>query len=151
MPVKRASRQWAEASWRTRSSSGLFAGEGHIPLACSPEPMGAAPVTGAVDKCETKLEHEITLTRIYESPRVTKPYTEEQWQQIDTLGQRIDREMKAGDVRLTMGGEPTFISIDDMDGEEWNFAAVGPEKRKLSGDLVRREPADPIGSDPGLA
>ncbi|MDB6064552.1 MAG: dehydrogenase [Pedosphaera sp.] len=119
-------------------TSGLFAGEGHIPLACSPEPMGAAPVTGAVDKCETKLEHEITLTRIYESPRVTKPYTEEQWQEIDTLGQRIDRELKAGDVRLTMGGEPTFISIDDMDGEEWNFAAVGPEKRKLSGELVRR-------------
>ena len=37
-----------------------------------------------------------------------------------------------------MGGEPTFISIDDMDGEEWNFTAVGPAKRRLSGELIRR-------------
>ncbi|MCG8528158.1 MAG: transglutaminase family protein, partial [Opitutales bacterium] len=39
---------------------------------------------------------------------------------------------------LTMGGEPTFVSIDDMEGAEWNTAAVGPMKRKLSEDLLRR-------------
>ncbi len=119
-------------------TSGLFAGEGHIPLACSPDPMGAAPVTGGVDKCETQLEHTMTVTRIYESPRVTKPYTEEQWQTIEALGHQVDKELRAGDVRLTMGGEPTFVSIDNMDGEEWNFTAMGPEKRKLSGELIRR-------------
>ncbi len=119
-------------------TSGLFAGEGHIPLACSPDPMGAAPVTGGVDKCETNLEHTMTVTRIYESPRVTKPYTEEQWQSIEALGHQVDRDLRQGDVRLTMGGEPTFVSIDNMDGEEWNFTALGPEKRKLSGQLLRR-------------
>ncbi len=119
-------------------TSGLLAGEGHIPLACTPDPSGAAPVTGAVDKCESKFTHEMRVTRIYESPRVTKPYTEEQWHEIETLGQQIDLTLKQGDVRLTMGGEPTFISIDNMDGEEWNFTAVGPEKRRLSGALVRR-------------
>jgi len=119
-------------------TSGLFAGEGHIPLACSPEPSGAAPITGAIDKCECTFHHEMKITRIHESPRVTKPYTEEQWTEIEALGHRVDAELKKNDVRLTMGGEPTFISIDNMDGEEWNFTAVGPEKRKLSGNLIRR-------------
>ncbi len=120
------------------ATSGLFAGEGHIPLACSPEPTGAAPVTGAVDECETTLHHEMKVTRIYESPRVTKPYTEEQWAQINDLGRRVDVELAQNDVRLTLGGEPTFVSIDNMDGEEWNFTALGPEKRRLSETLIRR-------------
>ena len=119
-------------------TSGLLAGEGHIPLACTPEPSSAAPISGVVDKCESKFVHEMTITRVFESPRVTKPYTEEQWQEVETLGHRIDTELKSEDVRLTMGGEPTFISIDKMDGAEWNFTAVGPEKRKLSGALIRR-------------
>ena len=119
-------------------TSGLLAGEGHIPLACTPEPSSAAPISGAVDTCESKFIHEMRITRVFESPRVTKPYTEEQWQEIETFGHRIDTELKSHDVRLTMGGEPTFISIDSMDGEEWNFTAVGPEKRKLSGELIRR-------------
>lgn len=119
-------------------TSGLMAGEGHIPLSCTPEPSTAAPVSGAIDKCESRLHHEMKVTRIYESPRVTKPYTEEQWQEIETLGHAIDADLNKHDVRLTMGGEPTFISIDNMDGEEWTFIAVGPEKRKLSGALIVR-------------
>ncbi|HTH47652.1 MAG TPA: transglutaminase family protein, partial [Candidatus Limnocylindria bacterium] len=119
-------------------TSGLLAGEGHIPLSCTPEPASAAPVTGAVDKCESTLVHEMTVTRIYESPRVTKPYTEEQWEDIELLGHAIDEDLEAHDVRLTMGGEPTFISIDDPDGPEWNFTAVSQKKRILSGTLIKR-------------
>jgi uncharacterized protein (DUF2126 family)/transglutaminase-like putative cysteine protease len=119
-------------------TSGLLAGEGHIPLACTPEPSSAAPISGAVDECEATFAHDMKITRIFESPRVTLPYSEEQWTKIAQLGHQIDAELKSGDVRLTMGGEPTFISIDNMDGEEWNFTAVGPEKRRLSGDLIRR-------------
>ena len=119
-------------------TSGLLAGEGHIPLSCTPEPSSAAPVTGAVDKCESKLHHEMKITRIYESPRVTKPYTEAQWTEIEKLGHAIDADLKKGDVRLTMGGEPTFISIDDPDGPEWNFTAVSHKKRVLSGELIKR-------------
>ena len=120
------------------ATSGLLAGEGHIPLAGTPDPQSAAPISGGVEKCETKFHFEMSVTRIHESPRVTKPYTPEQWTAIDALGRKIDEELKAGDVRLTMGGEPTFVSIDDPDGEEWNFTAVGPRKRILSGELIKR-------------
>ncbi len=119
-------------------TSGLLAGEGHIPLSCTPEPATAAAVTGAVEKCESKLHHEMNIIRVYESPRVTKPYTEEQWQAIRKLGEHIDVDLKQRDVRLTMGGEPTFVSVDDREGAEWNFTAVGPKKRELSGTLVKR-------------
>ena len=87
-------------------------------------------------KCEFAFE--MNVTRIYESPRVTKPYTDEQWAEIETLGHAIDADLKQGDVRLTMGGEPTFVSIDDPDGPEWNFTAVSHKKRMLSGELIKR-------------
>ncbi len=119
-------------------TSGLLAGEGHIPLSCTPEPGTAAPVSGATGKCESKLHHEMRVTRIFESPRVTKPYSEEQWARIENLGHAIDADLNRQDVRLTMGGEPTFVSIDDPDGAEWNFTAVSHEKRVLSGELIKR-------------
>jgi len=135
---------WAEvylpgAGWvGLDPTSGLLAGEGHIPLAATPEPRSAAPVSGLVSPCEVEFIHEMRVTRIHEDPRVTKPYTEEEWQRLCEVGDQIDNELVAGDVRLTMGGEPTFVSIDDMDGEEWNTAALGPDKQRLAGDLLKR-------------
>lgn len=119
-------------------TSGLMAGEGHIPLACSPQPSSAAPITGAVDECEVAFHHEMAVTRIWESPRVTKPYTDEQWQSVLALGEQVDAALVAGDVRLTMGGEPTFVAVDDRDGAEWNTDALGPTKRVYAQDLVQR-------------
>lgn len=119
-------------------TSGLMAGEGHLPLACTPDPGSAAPISGALEKCEVEFHHEMSVTRFFESPRVTQPYTAEQWAAIEKLGHQVDDDLVKGDVRLTMGGEPTFVSIDDMEGEEWNTAAVGPKKRLLSGELIKR-------------
>jgi len=119
-------------------TSGLMAGEGHIPLACTPQPSSAAPITGAVDESEVTFGHEMSVTRVWESPRVTKPYTEEQWAQMLALGEQVDAELQAGDVRLTMGGEPTFVSVDDRDGAEWNTEALGPTKRLYATELVQR-------------
>ncbi len=135
---------WAEvylpgAGWvGLDPTSGLFAGEGHIPLAATHDPHSAAPVSGMVSECEVTFVHEMSVSRIHEDPRVTKPYTEPQWCEISSLGDRIDEDLQAGDVRLTMGGEPTFVSIDNFDAEEWNTAAHGPTKQRLSTSLIRR-------------
>ncbi|MDB5775235.1 MAG: hypothetical protein JWP38_1368 [Herbaspirillum sp.] len=118
-------------------TSGLFAGEGHIPLSCTPEPSSAAPVSGMVEPAEVRFEHSMQVARIWEAPRVTKPYSEACWQEIEQLGHVIDDDLDALDVRLTMGGEPTFVSLDHPDLEEWNTAASGPTKKPLAEALYR--------------
>ncbi len=119
-------------------TSGLLAGEGHIPLACTALPSSAAPVTGFTDVCESVLQVEMSVQRIHEDPRVTRPLSESQWEDIRTLGRAVDRELIDGDVRLTMGGEPTFVSVDDMEGPEWNYTALSPRKHELAVDLLGR-------------
>jgi hypothetical protein len=119
-------------------TSGLLAGEGHIPLACTPEPTSAAPVSGGVEPCEVQFFHQMSVQRIVESPRVTKPYTDEQWEKILACGRAVDEDFVSADVRLTMGGEPTFVSVTDRDADEWNTAALGPTKRVLATDLLLR-------------
>jgi uncharacterized protein (DUF2126 family)/transglutaminase-like putative cysteine protease len=157
---------WAEvylpgAGWvGFDATSGLAAGEGHIPLACAADPISAAPITGSYawtpdpargeeDRCQEEFRFHMAVTRVSESPRVTRPYSEEQWQAIDALGERLDDELRLGDIRLTMGGEPTFVSIDDRDAPEWNTAALGPVKRRQAGLLLRRM-ADRFASGPLL-
>lgn len=135
---------WAEAyipgaGWvGLDPTSGLLAGEGHIPLACTASPGSAAPITGLADVADVQFEFEMRVARIHEDPRVTRPYTEEQWHAIDLLGEQVDAALAAGDVRLTQGGEPTFVGIDDVDAPEWNVTALAPAKRNLAETLLRR-------------
>jgi uncharacterized protein (DUF2126 family) len=107
-------------------------------LCCTPHYESAAPVTGATEKCEVSFDFENAVTRIHEDPRVTKPYSDKQWEDIMQVGNDVEKDLIEGDVRLTMGGEPTFVSIDDFEGAEWNTAADGPLKRKLAYDLALR-------------
>src|SRR5476649_1568193 len=130
-------------------TSGLLAGEGHIPLACTPEPSSAAPIEGGVEKSEVTFAYEMTVTRVSETPRTTKPYTEEQWNELLGVGEAIERDIVTSGLGLTMGGEPTFVSIDDMDGAEWNTLALGDEKRRRAGVLFRKL-ADRFASGPLL-
>jgi uncharacterized protein (DUF2126 family) len=117
-------------------TSGLLAGEGHIPLACTPDVGSAAPISGPLEFCKTDFSYSMTVQRIYESPRVTKPYSDPQWEQIEALGHQVDVDLQVGDVRLTMGGEPTFISLDDRNGSEWATTAMSPAKRRLAVELL---------------
>ena len=146
---------WAEAylpgaGWvGLDPTSGLMASEGHIPLACAAEPITAAPITGSYtwtkdlalsdeDRCTESFDFQMSIARVRETPRVTKPYTEDEWQAIETLGQFIDDKLHDSDVRLTMGGEPTFVSVDDPDAPEWNTAALGADKERKGRKLLRR-------------
>lgn len=119
-------------------TSGLFAGEGHIPLSATPHPESAAPITGATEPSDTTLEFSNVVTRVHEDPRVTLPYTEESWAAINALGRRVDERLAAGDVRLTVGGEPTFVSIDNQVDPEWTTEADGSHKRQRASALAAR-------------
>src|SRR4029453_2986289 len=133
---------WAEvyipgAGWiGLDPTSALFAGEGHIPLAATPHPASAAAITGATEPSVTTMEFSTPVRRAEEDPRTTLPYAPAQIDAIQQLGEAVDGRLHAAGLELTMGGEPTFVSADDMTSAQWTVAADGPEKREIANRLA---------------
>ena len=144
---------WAEvflpgAGWIGMDpTSGLFAGEGHIPLVCTPSASKAAPIEGTVELANVEFDYSMSIRRLNDAPRPTKPFTEEDWLQVEKVAHRVDADLVAQDVRLTMGGEPTFVGIDEPESPQWNIDALGPMKRTRGLALIRslREKVAPGG------
>jgi hypothetical protein len=134
---------WAEAflpgaGWIGMDpTSGLLAGQGHIPLVCTPNASEAAPVEGTVERANVDLDYSMSVRRLNDAPRLSKPFTEEAWVRVKEVAHRVDADLEAHDVRLTMGGEPTFVGIDETESAQWNIDALGPMKRTRGLALIR--------------
>ncbi len=106
---------WAEvflpgAGWiGLDPTSGMLTGEGHIPLAASPRPDHAAPITGTTELPSASFEHEMVVHRLGERPRPLRPFVADTWSAIDALARTIDERLHA-DTDLRIGrlqtGEP---------------------------------------------
>jgi uncharacterized protein (DUF2126 family)/transglutaminase-like putative cysteine protease len=119
------------------STSGLMAGEGHIPLVCTPNASRAAPIGGTVESAKVDFSYSMSVQRLNETPRLAKPFSEEDWAEVERVAHRVDADLVAQDVRLTMGGEPTFVGLDEPESPQWNIDALGPQKRTRGIALLR--------------
>ncbi len=119
-------------------TSGLMAGEGHIPLACTPDASSAAPITGTIEPSKVEFSFSLTMERLNPTRLLEEPFTEDQWERLQAVAHQVDADLLAGDVRLTMGGEPTFVGVDEPDSPQWNGDAMGPLKRNRAVALIRR-------------
>ncbi len=119
------------------STSGMLTAEGHIPLVCTPTASQAAPIAGTVEPAEVKFSHTMSVARLNEAAQVSRPFTEEVWREVRETAHIVDGVLQAQNVRLTMGGEPTFVGLDEPDSLQWSLEALGSLKRTRGLSLIR--------------
>ena len=134
---------WAEvflpgAGWiGLDPTSGLLAGEGHIPLAASPRPDHAAPITGTAELPSAGFEHAMAVTRIQERPRPLRPFVPAQWLAIEALGRAVDARVAEAGLDLALGrGEAPVMATDwerTVAALEGQHAERGPLTYRLDG------------------
>ena len=118
-------------------TSGFLAGEGHIPLACTSSASQAAPISGTAERASTEFSYEMSVRRLNDSRPRPQSDAEEQWLRIRQVAHRVDADLEAHDVRLTMGGEPTYVGIDEPESAQWNIDALGDDKRTRGLALIQ--------------
>jgi uncharacterized protein (DUF2126 family) len=134
---------WAEAflpgaGWIGMDpTSGLLTGEGHIPLVCTPTASQAAPIGGTSELADVEFSHSMTIRRLNDPARPFMLSTDQDWLRIRQVARSIDEELEAQDVRLTMGGEPTYVGIDEPESPQWNIDADGSMKRTRGLALIQ--------------
>jgi uncharacterized protein (DUF2126 family)/transglutaminase-like putative cysteine protease len=134
---------WAEAflpgaGWiGLDPTSGFLVGEGHIPLACTSRASQAAPISGTAEQASTDFSYEMSVRRLNDSRPRSQGDAEEQWLCIRQVAHRVDKDLEAHDVRLTMGGEPTYVGVDEPESAQWNIDAPGDDKRTCGLALIR--------------
>jgi uncharacterized protein (DUF2126 family)/transglutaminase-like putative cysteine protease len=119
------------------ATSGLFAGEGHIALVSTPNASQAAPIEGTVEPANVDFSYSMSVRRLNDPPRTSRPFTEEEWRKVEQVAHCVDADLKAQDVRLTMGGEPTFVGIDEPESAQWSIDALGAVKQTRGLVLIR--------------
>jgi|JI10StandDraft_1071094.scaffolds.fasta_scaffold16745_5 uncharacterized protein (DUF2126 family) len=139
---------WAEvflpgAGWiGLDATSGLLAGEGHLPLAATASPQAAAAIDGTADQRAAHVQFATSIERLGHEPRPTAPYPEAVWSELLAAADRADDALAAAGLTVTSGGEPTFTSREAPELPEWNAAALGPTKwrqgRRLADELAAR-------------
>jgi uncharacterized protein (DUF2126 family)/transglutaminase-like putative cysteine protease len=134
---------WAEvflpgAGWIGMDpTSGLFTTEGHIPLVCTPTAPQSAPILGTVEHARVDFSYALSVRRVNQAPRLSEPFSNEEWARIRQVAHTVDQDLESQDVRLTMGGEPTFVGIDETESPQWNIEALGSLKRTRGLALIR--------------
>ncbi len=145
---------WAEvylpgAGWiGLDGTSGLFAGEGHVPLASAVNPELAAPVSGTAERPAARFEATMSVVRLGHEPRPRVPYADEVWREMLAAGEAIDRAIVSEGMTLTVGGEPTWTSREHPAAPEWNTEAIGETKlaqgHRLARELLGRFGVGPL-------
>ena len=98
-----------------------------------PRPTRSARRRSPARTAQAEVDFSVAMQRRApgETPRVTKPYSEAQWQQILDRWRRRGRRLEAGDVRLSMGGEPTFVAARRQRGAGVEHRGARPHQARL--------------------
>ncbi|MGI9212205.1 MAG: transglutaminase family protein, partial [Methylococcaceae bacterium] len=116
-------------------SAGVHTHEGYIPLASTPEPTRALPLTGLDTRYP--LHHTVKVKRLLAMP-TPNPYTEAQWADLNASGRRVNELLTEQGIRLANSQTLSFVSLAHAYAPEWSTVALGGNKRPLAEELLHR-------------
>lgn len=116
-------------------AAGMYTHEGYIPLASTPEPVRALPLTGLDSRYP--LQHTVKVRRLLPAT-LPNPYTEAQWADLNATGEQVNAVLAAQDIRLANAQTLSFVSPAHRYAPEWSTQALGQHKRQVAEELLQR-------------